>query len=481
MLPDDSSADRASEPLLNYDEINLITKNVRIGMKSDTQPQRLHFDYIMGNPPFVGYSLQSREQKEDLLSVFVDEIGKPYKGTGKMDYVAGWFYKTAQILAATRHTDRPTKAALVATNSIAQGEQVAAIWRPLQQRFGIHIHFAHRSFRWDSESSQKAHVHCVIVGLSAIDEPGEEKVIFEDSRPLPATNINGYLMEADDVFVESRNAPLCQVPLMTTGNRPADGGHLIIEEEDYDTFIATEPEAEPYIRRFIGSAEFINNRKRYCLWLKDVSPAVLRKMPLVMQRIKDCRDDRLASPDPGRRKLALTPHLFRETYNPDAFVAIPKVSSSRRHILPMGFLSKEYIASDLLFIIPDASLYHFGILTSSVHMAWMRTVCGRLKSDYRYSKDIVYNNFPWPTPTTEQMERISLTARNILRVREKYPDASLADLYDDLTMPLELRKAHDENDRAVMQAYGFDARTTTHSQCVARLFKMYQQLLQPTI
>ena len=469
VIHDDGNS-MVSEPVIDFDEINLITKDVHLGIKSEVETQKIHFDYIMGNPPFVGYGLQSKPQKDDLLSVFLDKKGKPYKTAGKIDYVAGWFYKASQLISG-----KNTKAAFVSTNSICQGEQVTAIWKPLKELFGIQIDFAHRTFRWESESTLKAHVHCVIVGFSyRLDNT--PVVLYDGERTVKAKHINGYLADAPDVFIESRNHPLCDVPVMTTGNRPADGGHLIIESEEYEQFTATEPAAIPYIKRLLGSAEFINNKKRYCLWLKGVSPAVLRKMPLVLHRIEACKADRLASPDAGRRKLAFTPHLFRETLNPDFFIAIPKVSSEKRRYIPLGFLSKEVIATDLLFIIPSATLYHFGILESNVHMAWMRAVCGRLKSDYRYSKDIVYNNFPWPAPTEAQKARIEQTAQAILNARALYPDSSLADLYDERTMPPELRKAHQDNDRAVMQAYGFDVKAMTESQCVAELLKKYQQL-----
>ncbi len=452
-------------PLRNYANIHEANA-LRIDW-NDVVPAR-ELNFIMGNPPFVGYSLQSKEQKEDILSVFVDEKGKPFKTAGKIDYVAGWYYKAAQMLCNTK-----IRAALVSTNSITQGEQVAAIWKPLKDLFGIHIDFAHRTFRWDSEATLKAHVHCVIVGFSCVDVP---KVIYDNDKKKAADNINAYLIDAPDIFIESRNQPISDIPQMTTGNRPADGGHLIIEAEDYEDFIRREPTAKSYIKRLLGSAEFINKKDRYCLWLKGVSPTELRKMPNVMERIALCRQDRMASPDAGRQKLADTPHLFRETMNPDFYVVVPKVSSERRRYVPIGFLTDKTIPTDLLFIIPDATLYHFGILESNVHMAWMRAVCGRLKSDYRYSKDVVYNNFPWPTPTDEQKARIEQTAQQILDARALYPDSSLADLYDELTMPVELRRAHQQNDRAVMQAYGFNVKNMTESLCVAELFKLYQEL-----
>ena len=429
----------------------------------------VRYDYIIGNPPFVGYSLQSKEQKDDILKIFVDRKGKPYKTAGKIDYVAGWYYKAAQLVH--RHK---TRAALVSTNSITQGEQVAAIWKPLKELFNIHIDFAHRTFRWDSEASLKAHVHCVIIGFSNLDVP---KVIYDNEKQKNAENINAYLIDAPSFFAESRKLPICEVPEMVTGNRPADGGHLIIEAEDYADFVRQEPASIPYIKKLLGAAEFINNKERWCLWLVGVSPSELRQMPLVMKRIQACKEDRENAPDEGRRKLALIPHLFREQLNPVAYIIVPAVSSERRRYIPMGFLDANTIPTNLVQIIPDATLYHFGILESNVHMAWMRTVCGRLKSDYRYSKDVVYNNFPWPNPTEEQKAKIEQTAQAILDARAKYPDSSLADLYDELTMPVELRKAHQENDRAVMQAYGFPVKSTfTESQCVAELFKLYQNL-----
>lgn len=427
---------------------------------------------IMGNPPFIGYSLQSKSQKEDMLSIYVDENGKPYKTAGKIDYVAAWYFKAAQLMASTS-----IRAAFVSTNSITQGEQVAGVWKPLYDRFGVHIDFAHRTFRWDSEASLKAHVHCVIVGFS-IAESKADKKLFDNGNGKIVSNINPFLVDAPDIFIESRSTPICNVPKMTTGNRPADGGHLIIEEKDYANFLHREPNAAKYIKRFMGSVEYINNQKRYCLWLVDINPSDLRKMPEVMKRIELCRQDRLNSPDKGRKKLAETPTLFRETQNPEHYILMPKVSSERRKYIPCGFMDGNVIPSDLVFIIPHAALYQFGILTSNVHMAWMRTVCGRLKSDYRYSKDIVYNNFPWCNPTTEQKAKIEKTAQMILDARAIYPDSSLADLYDELTMPPELRKAHQANDRAVMEAYGFWGKLNSESECVAELMKMYQKLVE---
>ena len=478
------TADMASEPVVNYDSINITTHDIKPGPKPAPEPLQIHYNYIIGNPPFVGYSLQTKEQKADILNLFVNDYGKTFKTAGKIDYVAGWYYKAAKLMKGTT-----THAALVSTNSITQGEQVSAIWRPLQEMFGLQIDFAHRTFRWDSESSLKAHVHCVVIGFSSVNSPSnmeggggsinaKQHFIFDGDKRITASHINAYLMDSPDVFIESRKNTLCDVPEMTTGNRPADGGNLIIEGNDYVDFITKEPRAIKYIKKLIGAVEFINNRERYCLWLNEATPSEIRQMPLVLERVKNCKIDRENAPDLGRRKLAFTPHLFREQLNPESYIVVPSVSSERRRYVPMGFLHDDTIPTNLVLIIPNATLYHFGVLTSNVHMAWMRAVCGRLKSDYRYSKDIVYNNFPWPEVNDAQRAKIEATAQGILDARALYPDSSLADLYDEVTMPPELRKAHQANDRAVMEAYGMSVKTTTESQCVAELFKRYQILSQ---
>ena len=445
-------------PLKSY--TNIVEGNaLRVDWQSVVPKENL--DYIMGNPPFVGNNYMNDSQRADLAPFF------PKNKT--LDYVCCWYVKAAAYIVNSK-----VKCALVSTNSITQGEQVPLLWKELFNSYNIHIDFAHRTFRWDSEASLKAHVHCVIVGFSFLENKAIKK-IYDNDKVREATNINAYLMDAPDVFIDSRSKPLCDVPVMRKVNQPTDGGNLIIEKDDYDSFVSREPEAKKYIRRLIGAREFINNIPRYCLWLVNITPAEIRKMPLVMKRIEAVKEMRLASNDAGTRKLASTPHLFRETVNPDSSVVVPRVSSERRKYVPMGFIGKDIIVTDAILLIPDASRYHFGILESNVHMAWMRAVCGRLKSDYRYSKDVVYNNFPWPTPTDEQKAKIELTAQAILDARAKYPDSSLADLYDDLTMPVELRNAHQDNDRAVMQAYGFNVKTMTESQCVAEMFKLYME------
>ena len=433
--------------------------------------------YIIGNPPFLGYSLQSPKQKADLLSVYVDETGKPYKTAGKIDFVSAWYFKASQIMQNTS-----IRTALVSTNSITQGEQVASVWRPLYERFGIQIDFAHQTFKWNSEAKDKAAVHCVIIGFSCTENNGT-KFLFNGENIELVDEINPYLKQGKTVFIENISNPICPVTKMTTGNRPADGGHLIIEAEEYADFIRHEPKAKKYIKRLTGAAEFINNKDRYCLWLVDVSPKELRSMPLVMERIELCRQARLAGAA-DRQKLAETPTIFREQKNPDSYIIVPSTSSENRRYIPIGFLDGEVIPTNSATIIEDATLYDFGILTSNVHMAWMRTVAGRLKSDYRYSAKIVYNNFPWPTVTEEQKQFIANTAQGILDARALYPDCSLADLYHELTMPVELRKAHQANDIAVMKAYGMikkvDGKDTflTESETVAKLFEMYQELTE---
>lgn len=451
-------------PLKSY--ANIVEGNaLRVDWESVVPKDKLKF--IMGNPPFVGYSLQSKEQKSDILSIYVDEKGKPYKTAGKLDYVAGWYFKATLLMQNTN-----IRTAFVSTNSITQGEQVAGVWKPLYDRFGIHIDFAHRTFRWDSEASLKAYVHCVIVGFSIVDNSADKR-LFDNGTEKKCKNINAYLIEAPNVFIESNKKPIFDAPIMTTGNRPADGGNLIIEAEDYNDFIKKEPNAIKYIKKLIGAAEYINNKDRYCLWLVGVSPAELRKMPEVMKRVEACKQDRLNGA-PDRQKLADTPTIFRETKNPKSYIVVPRVSSENRRYIPLGFLGEDVIPTDSATIIENAGLYHFGVLTSNVHMAWVRAVAGRLKSDYRYSKDIVYNNFPWCNPTSEQKAKIEQTAQAILDARAKYPECSLADLYDETTMPPELRKAHQANDFAVMAAYGFDKKIT-ESECVAELMKMYRE------
>ncbi|MBR3752869.1 MAG: class I SAM-dependent DNA methyltransferase [Ruminiclostridium sp.] len=457
-------------PLRSYANIE---EGNALRMDWETVVPKEKLDYIMGNPPFVGYSLQTKEQKADILSIYVDEKGKPYKTAGKIDYVSGWYFKAAQYMNGTE-----VRTAFVSTNSITQGEQVAGVWKPLYDRFGIHIDFAHRTFRWDSEASLKAHVHCVIVGFS-VAESDKPRKIYTGERYQVAENINAYLLDAEMIFVEARTKAICNVPVLQNGGKPTEGGFLILSEEEKDELLQAEPQAIEFIRPYMMGKDFISRRPRYCLWMVGASPAAIKQCPKVRKRIEQVREYRIASPKAATQKKAETPMLFDEVREcKTEYVAIPKVSSENRRYIPMDYLPAEIIPGDKLFMLQEASLYHFGVLMSNVHMAWMRAVCGRLKSDYSYSNTIVYNNFPWPTPTEAQKDKIEQTAQSILDARALYPDASLADLYDEATMPVELRKAHQANDRAVMQAYGFDIKTTTEAICVAELMKMYQEITE---
>ena len=427
---------------------------------------RNRLNYIMGNPPFVGARLMGKEQKDDVNLIF-----KGWKNAGNLDYVCCWYKKAADLMVGT-----DIRAALVSTNSVAQGETVANLWKPLFEA-GVHIDYAYRTFRWDSEAKSKAHVHCVIIGFStALNKAA--KTLYVGDHAQSVQNINGYLIDADNIFVESRNKPLCDIPSIGIGNKPIDGGNYLFSKDEMDAFIKKEPSAAQYFKPWYGSQEFINRCPRYCLWLGDCSPSELRKMPECMKRVEAVRALRLASKSAGTVKLADRPtHFHVENMPSGTYVVIPEVSSEKRKYIPMGFMTPDILCSNLVKIVPNASLFHFGVLTSNVHMAWVRAVCGRLKSDYRYSKDVVYNNFPWPTPTSEQKARIEQTAQAILDARSLYPDCSLADLYDEATMPPELRKAHQQNDRAVMQAYGFSVKNMTESACVAELMKLYQKLV----
>ncbi len=368
--------------------------------------------------------------------------------------IVTWYKKAAEYIQSTS-----IQVAFVSTNSIVQGKQVGDLWGFLLSRYQLYINFAHRTFKWSNEAKGKAAVHCVIIGFATFSR--KERVIYEykdivsTPQPLYAKNINPYLLDAENILIKSRYKPLCNAPEMVMGNQAMDGGNLIIEASEYEEFIIKESNALPYIKKYMMGNEFINNEKRYCLWLKDCPPAELRKMPFVMERVTNVQKMRADSNDSGARKLAKTPTLFRESRNPEHYIAIPITSSERREYIPIGYLDKSTIAGNTLFIIPDGNIYIFGILTSNIHMYWTKTVGARLKSDYRYSKDIVYNNFPWPNPNDKQKENISVAAQKVLEVRALYPDSSLADLYDPLTMPPELVKAHNVLDRAVMTAYGY--------------------------
>ena len=453
-------------PLKSYSNIHE-GNALHIDWESVVPKEKLN--YIMGNPPFVGARWMSKEQKDDVLNIF----GNKWPGVGDLDYVACWYKKATDLMTGTK-----IRTALVSTNSITQGGAVANLWKPLMEQ-GVHIDFAWRTFRWDSEASQKAHVHCVIVGFSKAESSAQKIIYFNEKQKINADNINGYLLNAPNVFIEKCMKPLCNVPSIALGGQPIDDGNLTLLEEEKDELLRNEPQSAPFIRPFMMGKDFIDRRPRYCLWLQDADPSLLRRCPLVVQRVERVKAFRLSSNRTSTLRAAETPTLFGAPFECKSnYIALPKVSSENRKYIPIDYLSKEIIPGDKLFCLQNASLYHFGILTSNVHMAWMRAVCGRLKSDYSYSNTIVYNNFPWPDSTDEQKKRIEQMAQAILDARAKYPNSSLADLYDEVAMPPELRKAHQQNDRAVMEAYGFPVKSSfTESQCVAELFKLYQKLI----
>ena len=422
--------------------------------------------YIMGNPPFVGARWMSKEQKEDLINVF----GKNWKGAGDLDYVCCWYKKAADLM-----TGRQIRTALVSTNSVSQGGAVTNLWKPLFSD-DVHIDFAYKTFIWDSEATDKAHVHCVIIGFSSYPN-NKKKIIYDESGANIVSNINGYLVEAENVFIEKRMHPISGVPEISLGGQAIDDGNFILTKEEKDELLEKEPQAAPLIRPYMMGRDFINRSPRYCIWLYKANPSIIKKCPSILERVDNVRKFRESSSRTSTYKAAERPTLFASILEcEEQYVAMPKVSSENRRYIPIDYLAPEIIPGDKLFVMRGSGIYHFGVLTSNVHMAWMRAVAGRLKSDYSYSNTIVYNNFPWPDPSPEQKEKIEKTAQGILDARALYPDSSLADLYDPLTMPPELRKAHTANDKAVMQAYGMPIKETDEAACVAWLMRLYQEM-----
>ena len=423
-------------------------------------------NYIMGNPPFIGHQNRSEEQIEDMDIAF-----QGFETYGKLDYVAAWYKMAADYMQGTS-----ILAAFVSTNSIVQGESVAVMWEPLQEKRSVEIIFAHRTFVWNSEAKDKAAVHCVIIGFCAFHYTGK-KIIFDQKHGSEiAANINGYLLDAPNVFIKGRSKRLNpDLPEMTKGSQATDGGNLFLTVEEREELLAKYPSAEPLVKQFVGAEEFINNKLRYCIWLKGVAPSQYRNIPPIMERLEKVAEMRRKSPTKSVQKDADIPMLFTQIRQPEtAYMIIPRHSSENRRYIPFGYMSPDVICGDANSMIPDASLVLFGMLISSVHMAWMRVVCGRLKSDYRYSPS-VYNNFPWPQLSDSQKSKIESAAQAIIDAREMYQDDSLADLYAENAMPVELLKAHRANDAAVLEAYGFP-KDATESDIVARLFKMYQKL-----
>ena len=501
---DKSTLHEASAKYEAPNELHVATKQVEQGKLEPQKIEKIHYDYIMGNPPFVGARYMSKDQKDDLISVF----GKKWQGVGDLDFVCAWYKKAAPLLQ-----NGHTKTAFVSTNSIVQGGSVSNLWKPLFEKDNLRIDFAYRTFRWASESNSMAHVHCVIIGCSVEESSVPKHIYSSDGSVTIAKNINGYLLDAPNTFIEKRSKPICDVPQICLGGQPIDDGNLILTSEEKDEIIKKDSQIAKFIRHYMMGKDFIDRKPRYCIWLQGANPAEFRKNREIMKRIEKVREFRLKSDRSSTLRAAEMPYLFGAPFECESdYIAIPKVSSEKRQYIPIDFLSHKIIPGDNLFVMQRATLYHFGILASKVHNAWMRMVCGRLEMRYRYSNTIVYNNFPWPelderTPASglqtkdergescenkftcfhdradqscmkckdEKKLRIEATAQAILDVRAKYPDASLADLYDDLTMPADLRKVHAENDRAVMETYGFNLKMT-EDEIVAELFKMYEKL-----
>jgi hypothetical protein len=430
--------------------------------------------FVLGNPPFVGHTWQSEEQKGDQRLVLTN-----IKGNGILDYVCNWYVKASEYIQGT-----PVRVGFVSTNSITQGEQVGILWNELFKRYHVSIQFAHRTFAWQSEARGKAHVHVVIIGFGLEQVSG--KLIFDygsdPSTPtvVAAKNISPYLIEGNDEALVPRSKPISAVPKMSWGNKPTDGGNFILSPDEREDLIRREPAAAKYIRRYMSGGDFINGIERYCLWLKDIDPLELRSMPLVMERVAAVKQSRLKSMAPTTQAYSKYPTLFRQIAQPDSdYMAIPEVSSERRLYIPIAFLSKDVICSNKIQFIPSATPYLFGVLTSAMHMAWLKVVGGRLKSDPSYSNTLVYNNFPWPQkPTDKQRAAVEAKAKAVLAARESYPNSTLADLYDPLTMPMRLSKAHAALDRAVDLCYR--PRPFANDRLrVEYLFELYDSLVAP--
>lgn len=419
-------------------------------------------NYVMGNPPFVGTKYESNSQKKDIRNLNEKLIGT--------DYVVGWYYKTVQYITKTT-----VSAAFVSTNSIFQGQQVDKIWTSLNAVADIYINFAYQTFNWDNEAKQKAHVHVVIVGFST--KESNEKYLYVGEKKKKVKNINPYLREGKNIIVRARRTPLqSSVPKMIKGSQPTGGG-LILSEDEKNNLLKKSPSLKKYIRKYVGARDLIEGKYRYCLWLKKAQPYELRKNKALREILESVKESRLKSSKRATRKWASKPWLFTEDRQPNEdYLLVPVVSSHKREYIPMAFVSKNIVANTNAQMIPDADLYIFGVLESLIHTLWVKVVAGRMKSDYAYSGTIVYNNFPWPNSSKEQKEKIRQTAQAILDARNMYPKSSLADLYDDLTMPIELRKAHKENDKAVMEAYGMSAKAS-ESKIISKLFELYTNLI----
>ena len=425
--------------------------------------------FILGNPPFVGSKLMTQTQRDEIVKEF-DNM----QGSGVLDYVTGWYIKAAKYIQGTN-----IKVAFVSTNSIVQGEQTSILWGQMLNKYHIKIHFGHRTFKWSNEAKGNAAVYCVIIGFANFDTTN--KMIFEyedikgEAHEIKVKNINPYLVDAKDLLINKCSNPICDVPKMSFGNMPLDGGNLLLSDEEKNEFILEEPEAEKYIKPLISAYEFLNGLKRWCLWLENIEPSELKSMPKVLKRVDLVKKFRLESVAPSTQKFATTPTLFRDRNRPNTSILIPRHSSENRKYIPLGFFDKNYIVSDSCLFVADGNLYHFGVLMSTMHMTWVKYMCGRIKSDFRYSKDIVYNNFPWPeTPSEKQIKLIETVSQRVLNARLEFPESSLSDLYDPLSMPPKLSKAHQDLDKAVDLAYRSQP-LFTESKRMEFLFELYEK------
>jgi hypothetical protein len=459
------------EPNSPYGTVNVFTKTYSektIEEIEEEMPDEIKFDYILGNPPFIGSRIMNKNQKQDLLHVFNNA-----KDVGELDYVTGWYIKAAKYIQNTK-----IKVAFVSTNSIVQGLQTGILWGILLNQYNIRIHFAHRTFKWRNEAKGNAAVYCVIIGFSNFETSNKRLFEYDDIKGEPheltVKNINPYLVDAKNLLIRKSSKPICNVPVMNFGNMPADGGELLFTTEEKNIFLEKEPNALKYFRKFVGSQEFIHKIDRWCLWLEDIDPAELKKLKFVLQRIQNVKNIREKS---SRPQLSNIPYLFAQITQPKGldYIIIPSVSSEKRKYIPIGFQESTVIASNLCLIIPKATIYHFGILISSMHMEWVKSVCGRLENRFRYSKDIVYNNFPWPeNPNEKQIKAIEMAAQKVLDTRLEFPNSSLADLYDPLSMPPALVKAHNELDKTVDLAYRPQPFTSEANRMVF-LFELYEK------
>ena len=452
-------------PLKSY--ANIVEGNsLRIDWESVTPKDKL--SYIMGNPPFSAGRRMGDSQRDDMTAVAYDFVKN-----GDLDYVSAWYIIAARYMQGTN-----LKAGFVSTSSITQGEQVILLWKNLFEKYNLNIIYAIRSFNWESEAKLQAGVHCVIIEFE-IGDRTKEKIIVDNGAIKKVSHINGYLMGTPDVWIDGAKKPICNVPTISNGSKPLDNAICAFTPEEKAEFIKKEPKAEPYFFRYMGSKEFINNIERWFLLINRIPPHILSKMPNVLRLLEEIKEYRLSSTSKPTQQLADTPAKFHFENMPDTdYLVIPQTSSGRRKYVPIGFLTPDVLVNNKLQVMRNGGLYEFGILSSNVHNAWLRSVAGRLRDDFTYSVSVVYNTFPWCNPTIEQKKVIETTAQGIINARNIYPESSLADLYKDIAMPPELRKAHQLNDKAVMQAYGFDYKTMTESECVAELMKMYQRLVE---